>query len=137
MIAYALFTPGTRWLALLAVGASTVLPLDGFGVDLCSLHRMTGLPCPGCGLTRGFIALTHADFVTAAGANPFALVLFPLFVGLAALAVGPEGMTRALLGWVRRRERAVASAYRVGLAAFLGFGGLRFGWFLLHGETFP
>ncbi len=132
-----MFTPGTRWLALFAVGAAFALPAEGFGVDVCALHRFTGLPCPGCGLTRGFVLLAQGDVGPALGANPFTLVLFPLFVLLAALALAPEGMHRRVLGWVGRKERAFASAYRVGVAAFLGFGGLRLTWFLLNGETFP
>lgn len=136
-VAHVLFTPITRFVALCAVGAAFALPREGFGIDVCSLHRLTGLPCPGCGLTRGFVALTHGDWQTAAELNPFALVLFPLFLALALLAVSPEGMTRAVTGWLARHDGAARAVYRVGVAAFLGFGAVRFGWFLLHGEAFP
>lgn len=131
-----LLTPLTRFVALCAVAAAFALPREGFGIDVCSLHRLTGLPCPGCGLTRGFVALTHGDLAAAADLNPFALVLFPLFVALAVLALSPEGMTRTAERWLLRHDRSVRCVYRVGVAAFLGFGALRFGWFLLHGEAF-
>src|SRR5215210_3451962 len=42
----------------------------------CPLYQMTGLACPGCGLTRGFHALFHGDVLTALDYN----VLVPIWV---------------------------------------------------------
>ena len=36
---------------------------------VCPLYSMTGLACPGCGLTRGFHALFHGDVLTALDYN--------------------------------------------------------------------
>jgi hypothetical protein len=30
--------------------------------DTCSFRNLTGLPCPGCGLTRSIVAAMHGDF---------------------------------------------------------------------------
>ena len=50
-----------------------------FGVYLlfvgCPIYRMFGEPCPGCGMTRAFIAAMKLDMKTAFGYHP----LFPLF----------------------------------------------------------
>ena len=43
---------------------------------VCPLHVMTGLNCPGCGLTRGFHALFHGDILGALHFN----VLLPIFL---------------------------------------------------------
>lgn len=43
---------------------------------VCPLYSLTGLACPGCGLTRGFHALLHGDIVTALDFN----ALIPVFV---------------------------------------------------------
>jgi hypothetical protein len=43
----------------------------------CAFHRMTGLWCPGCGLTRATHHLLRGDLVGALGSNvftPFALI---------------------------------------------------------------
>lgn len=133
----ALSTLKAGWFALLAIAASFVLPFDGFGFDVCAVHRMTGLPCPGCGLTRAFISLAHGDLVTALGSNPFSVLLFPLFVLLSAFVLLPSGMRGRVEGWLSLRANQVGALYRVGLLAFIGFGAARFAWFFFSGERFP
>jgi hypothetical protein len=49
----------------------------------CPFHSLTGLNCPGCGLTRGFNALFQGDIFGALHFNaliPFYIVLFGYFV---------------------------------------------------------
>ncbi|MDI6103446.1 DUF2752 domain-containing protein [Actinoplanes sp. NEAU-A12] len=78
--------------ALAAVGAvvwPTVTASTGLGLP-CPLRTMTGVPCPGCGLTTAAVALVRGQFDTALHANP-------LIFGLAALTVaaGPLVALRA------------------------------------------
>ena len=51
-------------------------------VSLCYFHHATGLPCPGCGLTRGFCAVSHGRFGEAWALNPFSLALYFVAVAL-------------------------------------------------------
>lgn len=57
----------------------------------CPLLTMTGFACPGCGLTRGFHALFHGDFLIALGFNAllpvFVLVFLFLFASMFLIAV--------------------------------------------------
>lgn len=70
--------------------AATLLRGPGTGVDLCVLHRVSGLWCPLCGGTRAVYSLLHGDVPTALGYNPFAPVVLALAVAVA---------VRWFLGW--------------------------------------
>mgnify|MGYP001182368041 FL=1 len=63
----------------MSVGSAAVWYFDPTTAGLfpvCPLFKLTGLACPGCGLTRGFHALFHGDLMTALDYN----ALIPLFV---------------------------------------------------------
>jgi hypothetical protein len=53
---------------------------------VCPLFKLTGLACPGCGLTRGFHALFHGDFLTALDFNAM-LPVYAVFFGYLLLAM--------------------------------------------------
>lgn len=46
------------------------------GVVLCPFRAVTGLPCPGCGMTRAFCSIGHGDFAGAFGYNALAPFVF-------------------------------------------------------------
>jgi hypothetical protein len=57
--------------------SQVVLPLLQFPVpELCTMRRLAGIDCPGCGLTRCFISLAHGDLAAAWSYNPAGLWLF-------------------------------------------------------------
>jgi hypothetical protein len=78
-----------RWPGILLV----VLALAGVGMVFffnpathsfypgCTFHQLTGLNCPGCGMTRAFYALLHGHFASALRDNGL------LIAALAALTV--------------------------------------------------
>ena len=44
----------------------------------CVFHRMTGLYCPGCGMTRAMHALVHFDLLRALRMNAFFILSAPI-----------------------------------------------------------
>ena len=76
------------WLVgLTAVFAISILwhPADDGGFVLCVFRLATGLPCPGCGMTRSFCAIGKGDIERA-------LIFHPL---------GPTAFIAAIAIWLR------------------------------------
>jgi len=66
-------------LAVLAAGGIYYLALTRTGFAFrCIFHEITGLLCPGCGVTRMCLSLIHGDFAGAFAANPALLALSPV-----------------------------------------------------------
>lgn len=64
---------------------------------VCPLLAMTGIACPGCGLTRGFHALFHGDVLSALDYNAilpaFAFFFGYLFLSLFLTAARGRGLS--------------------------------------------
>lgn len=88
--------------AALAGGAAAIAYFDPSKPNFlpaCPLFALTGLACPGCGLTRGFHALFHGDIITAIDFNaltPLWAVIFA-YVGLSLTLLAIRG--RGLPMW--------------------------------------
>lgn len=78
---------------LLIAAVWPVASIDS-GQTSCLMQMWTGLPCPGCGMTRSWVHLAHGDVGGAFAYNHFG----PLFFAIAAFLVG-----YVLLALVRRR----------------------------------
>jgi len=81
--------PNARWVygALAAVLlTSAILPMHWVTTapTVCLFHQATGLDCPGCGLTRSFIATADLQFADAFRHHAFGS---PLFAVLATMVI--------------------------------------------------
>jgi len=47
---------------------------------ICPFRFLTGIPCPGCGMTRSFLAIARGDLSQAVFYNLFGPVLFAIFL---------------------------------------------------------
>lgn len=84
--------------ALLAAGLGYALwvRLTGLAIP-CPFRALTGLLCPGCGVTRLCLALLRGDWAAAWQANPVLLLLLPVLLAL---------LIRAALRYVREGRAA-------------------------------
>jgi hypothetical protein len=67
---------------------------------VCPLYSLTGLACPGCGLTRGFHALFHGDILTALDYNAmipaYAAFFGYLFISMLLLSWRGRGLSMSI-----------------------------------------
>lgn len=75
----------------LVIGACIPLSIVTTGPSFCPFKLMTGLPCPGCGMTRSVVALLHGDVTGSAYFHPLGV---PFVLAMLALAI-----TDAWLWW--------------------------------------
>ncbi len=61
--------------------------LTDHGQTTCPVLLLTGLPCPGCGLTRSWVHLSHGDVGAAFDYNLFGPAFYLVAVGLAIATV--------------------------------------------------
>ena len=66
---------------LLGIACLIWLRMGGPSVP-CMFHKVTGLQCPGCGVTRMILALSKLDLQTALRANAFLTVTLPYLIAL-------------------------------------------------------
>ena len=64
------------------LGAGAVLnPSRPLPIDLCLLKRMTGLPCPTCGLTRAVCSALQGDWAASLGFHPAGILVVVSVLG--------------------------------------------------------
>lgn len=62
-----------KWMILgLCAALVAVFALSGIG---CPFYRIFGIPCPGCGMTRAFLACLRLDFTAAWRYHPMVFSL--------------------------------------------------------------
>ena len=49
---------------------------------ICLFKNITGIPCPGCGMTRAFLFLGHGKIYEATMLNPSSLLAFTIIIFL-------------------------------------------------------
>jgi hypothetical protein len=62
--------------------------------SVCLYWNVFGVHCPGCGMTRAFSALLHADFARALSFNKLVVVVFPAVVGVLAFDLAAAASSR-------------------------------------------
>ena len=93
------------------------------GPELCVFRRLTGLPCPGCGLTRSWVNFAHGDIGTSVAFNAFGPVLLAATV-VAVIVAGWMLVTRRGVPRVFTSRSAIRLAAGA-LAIWVGYGVLR------------
>jgi hypothetical protein len=90
------------------------------GLPPCTIHFLTGRPCPSCGLTTSVSAIVHGQFALAWRANPIGFLIVA-----GAIAVTCNSLMALVWG---RSVRLESTRFTLLLLALLGI-------WLLHGAV--
>lgn len=86
------------------------------GSSVCVFRTVTGLHCPSCGFSRGFIAISHGDLTRAVRLNVLSLPVYVIGLVVIAVLVLETARRRSLLGpWLSRHQRIVLVSIAVAI----------------------
>jgi len=106
------------WVGLLLAG---ITPPHGFGLTVCWIKAGTGLPCPGCGLTRSISCALRGMVLESWQYHPFGFLILGFFVCAAAMSLMPA-FRKKLTSHIDSRPKLFGRIYAGFVAAFVGFG---------------
>jgi len=110
------------WLGLLA---ATLCPPHGSALAVCWFHRATGLPCPGCGLTRSLSCGVRGLFLESWHYHPLGLAILALFLFTAGQSLLPKAGRDRVAGYMQSRPAFFNALYLMLVGGFVSFGALR------------
>ena len=104
---------------LLAAGVF-VNPSRPLPIDLCLLKRLTGLPCPTCGLTRAVCYALQGDWAASLGFHPAGILVAVSLVGWVSW-MSLEAWRGQALWMTGRRTMAKIAGAAVALISLAGW----------------
>jgi hypothetical protein len=109
--------------ALIAV-PQTLPVIAGWTDAACLFRGVSGLPCPGCGITTSLLALARGDALASWAANPAGVAVAAMLVGqavVAAVAMGRGAPADGGLRWLTWLDRmAIGGLMAVWVGRLLG-----------------
>jgi len=116
--------PVLALLSLIGLVTARIWPVQSVdsGQPTCLLRLTTGMPCPGCGMTRSWVHLAHGDVATAFEYNFFGPIGMAMAAGLVVYTV---------VALVRRRptdrlfDQLNPKILMVGMGLWLGYSAVR------------
>jgi len=111
--------------AWVGLAAAIITPPHGSGLPLCWLHATTGIPCPGCGLTRSLSCAIRGLFLESWQYHPMGMLILGLFAFTAFQSLLPRRMRQAIASGMQSRVVLCNGVYVAFVAAFVLFGTVR------------
>ena len=108
--------------ALVGILLAVLSPPEGFGLPVCLFHNATGLPCPGCGMTRSLSCAVRGMFSQSWHYHPLGIPILALFLFTAAQSILPGVCRARVKEFLQSRAVASTRVYVAFVVVFLAFG---------------
>ena len=113
-----------------------LMPPEGLGIRLCLFYQVSGLDCPGCGMTRGISHLWRGHFLRSVHLHFFAPIVFLFLVVQASSLFIPNPYKTKILYWIDRHDRVFRYLWVIGGTSFFLYGGFRIAYELFRKGVF-
>jgi hypothetical protein len=101
----------------------------------CPFRTLTGIPCPGCGMTRSFLAIAKGNLSSAIGYNLFGPILF-IGLTLAVMHLFVELLCRRKIDTIYTKWMLEQKIQLISLGSLLIYHGIRLILLARSGELF-
>jgi hypothetical protein len=128
------------WLRLCALFALFILclpPEPAALPEICWFKRLTGTPCPGCGMSRAGANLVHGRLARSLEYHPLGVLIIPAVLALGALALAPRHWRQAARAAIARHDRGFRCLFWSLTIGFVLFGLIRWLAVITGSATFP
>jgi len=110
------------WLGLLLAVISAP---HGSGISLCWFQEATGIPCPGCGMTRSLSCALRGMFLESVQYHPMGIMILALFLFTAGQSLLPKAYREGIVRCLQSRAMFFNALYLVFVISFVSFGVVR------------
>lgn len=118
----------SRSLSILCLGLLVLfsfLPFDRIPVRFCVFHLLSGIDCPGCGMTRALSAMCQGDLAISFSYHPFALFVLIFLLLQSSMLLVPDGIKESMLRKVEENRFRVSGVIWTIVILFFLFGAVR------------
>ncbi len=101
---------------------AALCPPHGFGISVCWFGGATGLPCPGCGMTRSLSCGLRGVWRDSWHFHPMGLLILALFIFTALQSLLPRPARERVAYCIKAHALWFNTAYLAFVVVFVSFG---------------
>jgi len=112
-------------IAWIGLACAIILPPHGSGITVCWIQGATGIPCPGCGMTRSLSCAIRGMFSESWNYHPLGLFVLALFLLTAAQSLCRSSVRERLVNFMQTHASFFNGLYLSFVVVFIGHGLVR------------
>jgi len=103
------------------------MPPVGWSNSMCSLQKNTGIPCPGCGMTRAVSSTLHGKLKWSMGFHPMGPLTAAGLVAVGLIGILPRRLRSRMVDPLAPYDKIIGIILAAYFVALIGYGFYRIG----------